>query len=174
MTTRIRSACLAGMGVGAAAAGLLALIISGERPALAHASGGVNAMTFSNESGSLRTMLTKGRFDLSNPFFRSLGTNDRACVTCHEPENAWSTTPTHIQQHFDVDGGISDPLFRPIDGANCPDMDVSTEEARRASYSLLLSKGLIRFSRPMPAHAEFQVVEIDDPYSCSTPDVLSI
>ena len=64
------------------------------------------------------TIIRKGRFDLSNPFFRSLGTNDRACVNCHEPENAWSTTPTHIQQHFDVDGGITDPLFRPVDGAN--------------------------------------------------------
>ena len=92
--TTIRSACLGGTSVAAAAAGLVALLISGERPALAHATGGANAMTFSNESGSLRTILAKGRFDLSNPFFRSLGTNDRACVNCHEPENGWSTTPS--------------------------------------------------------------------------------
>ena len=70
--TTIRSACLGGASVGAAAAALAALLISGERPALAHATGGANAMTFSNQSGSLRTILTKGRFDLSNPFFRSL------------------------------------------------------------------------------------------------------
>ena len=171
MTTSARTAYL---GAGAAAAALLALVMSSERPALAHAAGGRGAMTFSNDTGELRTILIKGQFDLSNPFFQSLGTNDRACVTCHEPENAWSTTPSHIQQHFDVDGGISDPLFRPVDGANCPDLDVSTEEARRAAYSLLLTKGLIRFSRPVRADAEFQVTAIDDPYSCSTPDLLSI
>jgi cytochrome c peroxidase len=174
MIKRVPRACVGGLGVGAAAAALVALLMSMERPALAHAVGGVTAMDFPNESGLLRTIHTKGSFDLANPFFQSLGTNGRACVNCHEPENAWSTTPAHIQQHFDVDGGVSDPLFQPVDGANCPDMDVSTEEARRIAYSLLLTKGLIRFSRPVPAGAEFEVVAIDDPYACSTPGVLSI
>ena len=29
-----------------------------------------------------------------NPFFQSLGTNGRACVTCHEPRSAWSVSAT--------------------------------------------------------------------------------
>jgi hypothetical protein len=162
------------MTVCAALAALLLLLLSSTRAVSAHTTGGDKTMDFANSSGTLRTMLTAGRFDMANPFFQPLGTNGRACVNCHEPENAWSTTPAHIQQHFDVDGGASDPLFRPVDGANCPDMDVSTEEARRAAYSLLLTKGLIRLSRPVPTDAEFQVVDIDDPYSCSTPAVLSV
>jgi len=155
-------------------AALLLLLLSSTRSVSAHTNGGDKTMDFRDPSGTLRTTLTEGRFDMSNPFFESLGTNGRACVNCHEPENAWSTTPAHIQQHFDVDGGVSDPLFRPVDGANCPDMDVSTEEARRATYSLLLTRGLIRLSRPVPADAEVQVLAIDDPYSCSTPELLSV
>ena len=174
MMKRVPRACVGGLGVSVAAAALVALLLSMERPAQAHAVGGATAMDFPNEAGVLRTIHTKGTFDLANPFFQSLGTNGRACVNCHEPENAWSTTPAHIQQHFDVDGGASDPLFRPVDGANCPDMDVSTDEARRTAYSLLLTKGLIRFSRAVPADAEFEVVAIDDPYACSTPAMLSI
>jgi hypothetical protein len=39
-------------------------------------------------------------------------------------------------------------------------------DARTAAYSLLLSKGLIRMSLPVPANAEFSITSINDPYQC--------
>ena len=57
-------------------------------------------------------------------------------------------------------------MFRPVDGANCPNADVSTVAARTSAYSLLLSKGLIRMSLPVPANADFTITSITDPYSC--------
>ena len=43
--------------------------------------------------------------------------------------------------------GGSDPIFRTNDGSNSPDADVSTLEARRAAYTMLLSKALIRIGK---------------------------
>ncbi len=60
-----------------------------------------------------------------------------------------------------------DPIFRTNDGANCPSADVSNLAARKVAYSLLLSKGLIRVSMPVPATADFQITNIQDPYSCA-------
>src|SRR5512142_1144717 len=45
----------------------------------------------------------------TNPFFRSLGTNGRACATCHEPRSAWSVSVASIQQRFDESAG-TDPI----------------------------------------------------------------
>lgn len=50
---------------------------------------------------------------------------------------------------------------------NCPSADVSTYQARQAAYSLLLNKGLIRVSLPMPSTAAFSITQIVDPYSCT-------
>jgi cytochrome c peroxidase len=125
-----------------------------------------NLQAFKNSTGVHRTFSKAGSIDLSNAFFQPLGTNGRSCVTCHAAEDAWSITPDHLQQRFNVDGGL-DPVFRPVDGANCPSADVSTADARRSAYSMLLKKGVIRVSLPIPAAAEFTVVAIDDPYSCA-------
>jgi cytochrome c peroxidase len=132
----------------------------------------IQLQAFANSSGQIRTV-TADAGDTSNPFFVSLGTNGRACVTCHDPEDAWSIAPAHLQRRFDVDGGL-DPVFRPIDGANCPSADVSSEAARRSAYSLLLAKGLIRVELPVPDNAEFTVTDIDDPYECSNASRLSL
>src|SRR5205085_4951112 len=56
------------------------------------------------------------------------------------------------------------PIFRTNDGSNSPLADVSTIEARRAAYSMLLTKGLIRVGISIPANAEFELVKVDDPY----------
>jgi hypothetical protein len=61
-----------------------------------------------------------------------------------------------------------DPIFRPVDGAVCPTADVSTVQARRAAYKMLLTRGLIRISMPIPPNAEFQLVSVDDPYNCTS------
>jgi len=74
-------------------------------------------------------------------------------------------TPPHIQQRFAASHG-EDPIFRPVDGANCPSADVSTEEARERSYSMLLNKGLIRISLAVPSNAEFVVTGVHDPHHC--------
>ena len=42
----------------------------------------------------------------------------------------------------------------------------STLASRRSAYSLLLSKGLIRISLPVPPGADFQITGIKDPYHC--------
>jgi cytochrome c peroxidase len=123
-----------------------------------------NLLPFQDTSGILRTF-SKGPIDLSNPFFIKLGTNDRTCATCHDAGDGWSITPVHLQQRFQVSQG-TDPVFRTVDGANCPSADVSTVEARSSAYSLLLNKGLIRMTLPVPDNAEFRIVSISDPYQC--------
>ena len=101
-------------------------------------------------------------------FFQSLGTNDRTCFTCHQPQDAWTISAQHAQQRFDADP--NDPLFRLVDGATCPSDDVSTPRARQRAFVLLLHKGLIRIGLPMPSSASlpYRVVSVDDPYHCNT------
>ncbi len=122
-----------------------------------------NLQLFSNPSGQHATFSTAGRTKLSHPFFLPLGTNGRACSTCHEPAAGWSLTPPQIQQRFDATGG-TDPLFRPVDTTNNANADVSTVAARSAAYSLFLSRGVVRFHFAPPPGAEFQVLFSDDPY----------
>jgi cytochrome c peroxidase len=128
------------------------------------AGNGPNMQAFKNPSGEVATFTGNGFVDLGNPFFQNLGTNGRTCGSCHQPGDGWTVTPAHIQQRFDVDGGL-DPIFRTNDGTDCPSADVSTVAARRNAYSMLLSKGLIRISLPVPANAEFTVAQVDDPHT---------
>lgn len=121
-------------------------------------------VAFQDSTGTFTTF-SEEPIDVSNPFFKKLGTNDRTCATCHDSGDGWSTTPAHLQQRFQTSQGM-DPVFRPVDGANCPSADVSTVDARSSAYSLLLNKGLIRISLPLPANAEFSIISIDDPYEC--------
>ena len=134
-----------------------------------------NLQDFPDPTGAIRTVSTTGSIDTNNPFFQSLGSNGRACISCHQPGDAWTVTPPHIQERFAASHG-EDPIFRPVDGANCPSADVSTEEARERSYSMLLYKGLIRVSLPVPANAEFVVTRVRDPHGCpeTTPQQLAM
>ena len=121
--------------------------------------------TVGNESGMARTINVAG-FPVvaeSNPFFLDLGVNGRRCVTCHEPTNNMGIGAAGVQARFDATGG-TDPIFRTNDGSNSPLADVSTEAARRLAYSMLVTKGLIRVSLPIPAGAEFELVDVRDPY----------
>ncbi|GAC1398239.1 MAG: hypothetical protein NVSMB68_14050 [Thermoanaerobaculia bacterium] len=124
-----------------------------------------NLTAFENEHGVLRTFSTGGAVDLSNPFFQSIGTNGRSCGSCHQPGDAWSVTPAHIQSRFATSQGL-DPIFRTVDGADCPSADVSTVGARQKAYSMLLGKGLIRVSIGVPGNAQYSISAIDDPHSC--------
>jgi cytochrome c peroxidase len=124
-----------------------------------------NPLTTRDRTGTLSTYSTSGPIDITNPFFQNLGTNGRTCNTCHVSSQAWTVSPADIRQRFDATHG-TDPIFRPVDGANCPSADVSTVKARRSAYSLLMKKGLIRISLPVPAGADFLITDIQDPYNC--------
>lgn len=132
-----------------------------------------SAFSVTNESGTSETFTATGTIDTTNAFFQSLGTNGRACVTCHDPSDNWSITPARLQQRFDATGGL-DPVFRTNDGSNSPVADVSTVAARSAAYSMLLTKGLIRVGLPVPAGAEFELSAVDDPYGFASASELSL
>src|SRR5258708_4080590 len=129
---------------------------------------------FPDHEGSFGNLNLGGSADTTtNPFFQDLGTNGRRCVTCHQPSDAFSVTPPHIRERFKATQG-TDPIFRPVDGANCPTADVSTLEERRESYSLLLTRGLIRIGIAVPANADYQVVSVYNQYGCNATDVISM
>lgn len=128
-----------------------------------------------SSTGRFQTFFAGGTFDPNNPFFRSLGTNGRACVDCHQPAAGWTITPTQVQARFAATQPKgTDPIFRPIDGATSPLADVSTEAARQQAYALLLQKGLIRIGIGMPASAEFDLIAVDDPYAYASSRELSL
>jgi cytochrome c peroxidase len=124
-------------------------------------------------TGIAATVSTTGRIDLQGPFFQSLGTNGRACVTCHQPSAGWTITPENVRARFDATGGM-DPIFRTNDGSNSPDAGVSTLAARRAAFSMLLDKGLIRVGIGIPEIREFELVAVDDPYGYASANELSL
>ena len=114
-------------------------------------------------SGTIATYIASGGFDLGNPFFKSLGTNGRSCASCHVLENGFGLSAQHVRAVFAVSGG-RDPLFAPVDGANCP-----TEQRRGPeAHSLLINNGLIRVTVTVPPHtAEFTLSTVHDPYHCA-------
>ncbi|MDO9106873.1 MAG: hypothetical protein Q7U57_18175 [Methylovulum sp.] len=130
-----------------------------------------NNTAFPNALGLGATFSTQGVIDTHNEFFQDLGTNGRSCSTCHRPEEGWSITAKGVQQRFDASGG-TEPVFRIHDGANSPKADVSTVKARRKAYSLLLDKGVIRIALKIPDGAEFELVDISDPYGLVTADAI--
>ena len=125
----------------------------------------VSAVTAGNEAGAARTINVSGGpvVDDGNPFFQDLGINGRRCVTCHQPGENMAVSAAGIRARFEATRG-RDPIFRTNDGSNSPLADVSTVEARRAAYSMLLRKGLIRVGLSIPADAEFELVAVRDPY----------
>jgi cytochrome c peroxidase len=132
-----------------------------------------SALVSDDVSGEFRTIHVLGAIDLDNGFFQSLGTNGRSCVTCHDPSDAWGLASAHVKARFDATLGM-DPLFRANDGSTSPLADVSTVEARRAAYKMLLTKGLIRVGIGVPAGAEFELVSVDDPYGYASTTELSL
>ena len=106
-------------------------------------------------------------FTGQNAFFQDLGTNGRTCFTCHQPQNGWTVSAADVKARFQASSG-NDPIFRLVDGATCPNANVSTLAAKRQAYRLLTDKGLIRIGLPMPAGAQFAVTSVLDPYGCNT------
>ena len=122
-------------------------------------------VTVANQSGWATTINVAG-FPVvarDNPFFLDLGINGRRCVTCHEPANNMTVTPDGLRARFDATRG-RDPIFRTNDGSNSPLADVGTVGERRAAYSMLLTKGVIRVGIAVPKTAEFELHAVHDPY----------
>ena len=118
--------------------------------------------SFPDPTGVFETLSTSGRVDHRGAFFQSLGTNGRTCGTCHVPDQAFGLSAAAATRTFRHTRG-QDPLFAPVDGANCPD-------ARRddpAAHSLLLEHGVFRISIPLPADAQFTISVVHDPYGCA-------
>lgn len=151
------------------AAAPLALVLLPSFASQSHADGGRDGTLFSNPSGAAATVTATGNaIDRANPFFQTLGTNGRACETCHREAEGWSISIDEIRRRFDLSRGL-DPLFRTVDGSNSPDADVSTLEARRTAYSMLLTRGQIRVGLPVPPTTEFELIQADDPYGFAAP-----
>jgi cytochrome c peroxidase len=129
----------------------------------------LSTAVFPDPTGLTESLSTLGPVIADNPFFASLGSNGRACVTCHVPDDGWTVSASHVQARFTASGG-SDPIFRLVDGANSPDADDSDP----ASYSMLLDHGVIRVELAPPPGAEFAVVDVFDPYGHATARGLSL
>jgi len=134
--------------------------------------GEFTTLHFKNILGTSETASTRP-IDTQNAFFQSLGTNDRACITCHQPGDGWTVSASNVRKRF-IDSDGFDPIFRLNDGATCPSADVSSLDDRRRAYALLLKKGLIRVALPIPENAEFSLVDIDDPYACTSAAELAL
>ena len=140
---------------------LLASSVRGQERDARHRS----EVTVANQSGWATTINVAG-FPVvarDNPFFLDLGINGRRCVTCHEPANNMTVTPDGLRARFDATRG-RDPIFRTNDGSNSPLADVGTVGERRAAYSMLLTKGVIRVGIAVPKTAEFELHTVHDPY----------
>jgi cytochrome c peroxidase len=124
-------------------------------------------------SGMLQTSTPGGQIDKGSPFFQSLGSNGRSCGSCHQQQDGWTVSAADVQRRFVATRG-TDPIFRPVDGANSPLADVSTLAAREVAYSMLLNHGVIRVSLPMPANAEFTLTAVDDPYGYASAQAMSL
>jgi len=117
--------------------------------------------TIVDDEGQISTYNTAGQFTApSNDFFKSEGTNGRTCFTCHQFSDGMGLGQEHATDRFNADP--NDPLFRLIDGATCPDDDVSTPAAMAQAYSLLTAKGLIRINLPIQPGFQFQITNVTD------------
>ena len=129
-------------------------------------------LDYPNEHGSLRTLLVGGPLETKgHPFFEPMGTNGRACISCHQPADGMSLSAATARERWQVTGG-RDPIFAAIDGANCPNLP----QAERASHSLLLERGLFRIERPWPVTSfngqpvkpDFTIEVVRDPTGCNS------
>lgn len=120
---------------------------------------------YDNASGQLRLLNKSGEVETKDhPFFTALGSNGRACVTCHQPSTAMSLSLDLIRDRWAASKG-KDPLFAAIDGSNCPDLPQDKEE----SHSLLLGRGLFRIALTWPPKTkpDFRIEVVRDPTGCN-------
>lgn len=123
-----------------------------------------------NSGGEAATFSTQGSVNLTGEYFKAQGRNGQSCASCHIPEEAWSINPGTLQRLFDETDGTH-PVFNPLD-ANSPSMDVSTAQARRAAYSMLLTRGVFRRGGAPRPDSEWELIAADDPHGLASPELL--
>lgn len=122
-----------------------------------------NQIPTPDPSGTMATYSTSGALDVQGPFFQSLGTNGRACASCHVIGNAMGLSADYARELFASSAG-TDPLFSSIDGANCP----GTPPASGAdAHSLLIGNGLIRVGITEQKVTQYTLAVVHDPYHCA-------
>jgi len=142
--------------------------------------GGVMPATvdFADPQGSLGLINASGPIETKgHPFFTPLGTNGRACVSCHQPSDGMSLSVRTIQERWEQTKG-HDPIFAAFDGSNCP----SLPQEQKASHSLLLDRGLFRVAEAWPpkdSHGrtikpEIKIEVVRDPTGCNTSAVYGL
>jgi hypothetical protein len=121
---------------------------------------------YEDSSGQFRLLNKSGEVETKDhSFFTSLGSNGRACVTCHQPTAAMSLSLDLIRNRW-ADTKGKDPVFAAVDGSNCPDLPQDKEE----SHSLLLERGLFRIALPWPpvtGKPDFRIEVVRDPTGCN-------
>ena len=134
--------------------------------------------TYDNPNGQLSILNKTGAIHTEDhPFFEPLGSNGRACVTCHQPFNAMSVSAAALRERWTETQG-KDPVFAAIDGSNCPDLPQDLV----SSHSLLLDKGLFRIPLPWPPRKadgkpirpEFRIEVVRDPTGCNTSPIYGL
>ena len=129
-------------------------------------------VAYPNPEGQLGVLNASGPIETAgHPFFEPLGPNGRACVSCHQPADAMSLSLRSIQERWNETKG-ADPIFAPIDGADCPNLP----RGEASSHRLLLNRGLFRISLPWPPkdpagnliEPEFDIEVVRDPSGCNT------
>jgi cytochrome c peroxidase len=122
-------------------------------------------VTIKNRTGAIRTK--------DHAFFDPLGTNGRACVTCHQPASAMSVAAATIRQRW-IDSSGKDPVFAAFDGSNCPSMAQEFAD----SHSLTIERGLFRIPLPWPPKGvpqpEFKITVLKDPGGCNMSPVYGL
>ena len=128
--------------------------------------------TYQNDRGQVGVLNTSGTVQTKgHPFFEPIGTNGRACVTCHQPADGMALSVRIVRERWDATRG-TDPLFSAVDGMNCPHLPSGDPR----SHSLLLERGLVRVSLPWPPRRpdgtridpEFTIEVVRDPGGCNT------
>ena len=158
---------------------LCLLVIALAVPTAASSANIRTKLIYNNAFGKLEVYSTDDArgIDASNPFFKSMGTNGRACASCHKLQDALGISTATINALFWKTQG-RDPIFRTVDGSNAPTgvyAQTRTISQRLKSFSMLLKHGVIRVGQPaVPPGADFTVASIRDPYKFASPKELSL
>jgi hypothetical protein len=128
--------------------------------------------SFDDTAGTLGVLNSTGDVKTDgHPFFTALGTNGRACVSCHQPSWGMSLSVSALTDRWRVTDG-KDPVFAAFDGSNCPNLPQDKE----SSHSLLLKRGLFRIPLQWPPRnadgsakqVDFSIEVVRDPTGCNT------
>jgi len=127
---------------------------------------------FDDTQGTLGVLNAAGNLKTDgHPFFTALGTNGRACVSCHQPAWGMSLSVTALTDRWRETTG-KDPVFAAFDGSNCPNLP----QEKESSHSLLLKRGLFRIPLAWPPRnadgsakpVDFKIEVVRDPTGCNT------